>query len=178
MTHLCCSAACIVLEEKEGENHAKVANNYCVNRGHNPAGNCCRRSYWSCCRCTYWRRADRGSRELVITPLPDEVLLKTSGSLLPWVVTIWIIGDADALYVFGAADSSWVKNALADPLVELRIHDRTYALKATPLNPPDPAIYQKYIDRYAPDYPDIVAGMPKADEVEGVGTVFRLSPRV
>ncbi len=112
------------------------------------------------------------------TPLPDEVLLKTSGSLLPWVVTIWIIGDADALYVFGAADSSWVKNALADPLVELRIHDRTYALKATPLNPPDPAIYQKYIDRYAPDYPDIVAGMPKADEVEGVGTVFRLGPRV
>jgi hypothetical protein len=109
--------------------------------------------------------------------LPDEVLLKTSGSVLPWVVTIWIVGDENALYVFGAAGSSWVKNALADPLVELRIHDRTYALKATPLDPPDPAIYQKYIDRYATDYPDIVAGMPKADEVEGVGSVFRLSPR-
>ena len=107
--------------------------------------------------------------------LPEEVLLKTTGGVLPRVVTIWIVDHNDALYVFGATDSGWVKNTQADPNIELRIGDQTYALIAEALPTPDITVYQKYIDRYAANYPDIIAGMPKTSELEGAGVIFRIS---
>lgn len=110
--------------------------------------------------------------------LPEEVKLRTTGGLLPRVVTIWIVEANSALYVFGANDSGWVNATLKDPAVQLRIDDRTYALTATQVPDLDPVVYKKYIDRYATNYPDIVASMPEPDASEdafaSAGVAFKL----
>ncbi len=106
--------------------------------------------------------------------LPHEVLLQTSGGLLPRVVTIWVVETDNELYVFGSRDSGWVESALRSPAVRLRVEDTVYSLRAEALQPPEPDIYRKYVDRYAADYPDIIAQMPSLEEAAEVGMAFRL----
>ena len=109
--------------------------------------------------------------------LPHNVLFKAQGTVLPRVVTIWAIEDNNDIYVFGAKASGWVKSAMASPDVDLRIGDNTYAMRAEALAAPDPAIYQKYIDRYKDDYPEIIEGMPSMEEAREMGVIFRLTRR-
>ena len=113
--------------------------------------------------------ADRAS----IT-LPDEVQLATGAGLLPRVVNIWVVSHENALFVFGAKDSGWVKNVQARANVELRIGDVTYPLTASVETAITREVYQKYIERYRAGYPEITATMPAVDEVSEVGVIFRL----
>ncbi len=103
-----------------------------------------------------------------------EIKLRVPGTL-PRVVIIWVIEADGELHVVGSRESGWVKMIGEGSPVELRLGGDTYALVATPVTEGWEAILQRYVDKYRPDYPDIVAGFPDIDEARGSVAVFRLS---
>ncbi len=117
------------------------------------------------------------------TPVPDtwpdtadthEILLKVPGTL-PRVVTIWVIEHDEELHVVGARGSGWVDMIGAGAPVQMRLEDATYALRAEPVTSGWQSVLTEYVDKYRPDYPDIVAGFPSVEEAEDQIAVFRLA---
>ncbi len=117
------------------------------------------------------------------TPAPEqwpdtgavhEIELKVPGGI-PRVVVIWVIQHAGKLHVVGSADSGWVKVIGAASPVEMRLGDNTYALNATELNDDWEGVLTAYVDKYRPDYPEIVDGFPPIEEAAGAIKVFRLN---
>ena len=102
-----------------------------------------------------------------------EILLKVPGAI-PRVVVIWVIEHDGELHVVGGQDSGWVSMIGAGGPVEMRLGDQTYALPARPVTTGWQSILEAYVDKYRPDYPDIVAGFPSIEEAEGTIAVFRL----
>lgn len=107
--------------------------------------------------------------------LPMTVQLKTVGGPIPRVVNIWIVEADNELYVFGAKDSGWVRSALQDPAVTLRMGEAAYALNA--VAPPDkaPEAYVRYLDRYRADFPELVGGLPTDAAAFEAGVALRLA---
>lgn len=117
------------------------------------------------------------------TPVPDswgdtsqlhEIKLKVPGSI-PRVVTIWVIQYENEFYVVGNSASGWVKLLGDGAPVSLRIEDKTFSLNASRVKAGWQPVMLKYIDKYRPDYPDVVAGFPSMEEAAGKISVFRLS---
>ena len=104
----------------------------------------------------------------------DEITLKVSGGI-PRVVIIWVIEHNEELYVVGAKGSGWVSKIGTGSAVEMRLGDNTYPLQAVPVAQGWEPIMQAYIDKYEPDYPDIVADFPPAEEAGKANKVFKLS---
>ena len=92
----------------------------------------------------------------------------------PRVVIIWVVEHGGELYVVGAPDSGWVSMIGSGSPVEMRLGDNTYALNAAPVNTGWEEVVTAYVDKYRPDYPDIVAGFPSPEEAAGQVAVFRL----
>lgn len=107
------------------------------------------------------------------TATTDEILLKVPGTL-PRVVIIWVVEHQDELYVVGAPDSGWVKMIGDGSPVEMRLGERTYALNATPVREGWEDVLSAYVDKYRPNYPDIVASFPAPDQAQGNFAAFRL----
>ena len=107
------------------------------------------------------------------TSATHEIKLKVPGTL-PRVVIIWVVEQAGDLYVVGANDSVWVDMIGQSSPVEMRLGDNTYALTATLVASGWEPILTAYVDKYRPDYPDIVAGFPSPEEAQGTVAVFRL----
>ena len=107
------------------------------------------------------------------TSATHEIKLRVPGTL-PRVVIIWVIEHGDELYVVGAPDSGWVSMIGSGSPVEMRLGDNTYALNAAPVNTGWEEVVTAYVDKYRPDYPDIVAGLPSPEEAAGQVAVFRL----
>ncbi len=101
------------------------------------------------------------------------VQLKVPGGL-PRVVTIWMAEVAGDLYVAGAKDSGWVRKIGAASPVELRIGDNTFALSAVAVTEDRQAILTAWLDKYEPDYPDIVSDFRNDPQSADNATVFRL----
>ena len=59
--------------------------------------------------------------------------------------------------------------------VEMRLHDATYALNATPVTSGWREVLGAYVAKYQPDYPEIIAGFPPIEEAEGFIGVFKLN---
>ena len=102
-----------------------------------------------------------------------EIRLKVPGTL-PRVVIIWVVEHAGELHVVGAKDSGWVQMLGDGGPVELRLADNTYALNATPVTGAWQPVLEAWLDKYRPDYPEIVEGFPAIDEAEGTVAVYRL----
>ena len=102
-----------------------------------------------------------------------EVKLKVPGGL-PRVVIIWIVEVARELYVVGDRGSGWVRKIGSASPVELRIGDSTFALNAVAVSKDAEAILTAWLDKYEPDYPEIVAGFRNDAAGAGSATVFRL----
>ena len=103
-----------------------------------------------------------------------EIKLRIPGSI-PRVVIIWVIQHNGELHVVGAKDSGWVDMIGPGSPVEMRLGDNTYALNATPLTQGWEPVLGAYVDKYRPDYPEIVDGFPPIEEAQSSITVFRLS---
>ena len=103
----------------------------------------------------------------------DEIRLKAPGGI-PRVVIIWVIDFEGELYVLGMKSSGWAERIGDGGPVEVRIGDRTYAVRATPVDEREEEIYGAYIAKYEPDYPDLVARMPSIEEARGKAVIFRL----
>ena len=104
----------------------------------------------------------------VLNTLPDEVQLATGAGFLPRVVNIWLVRHENALFVFGAKDSGWVKNVQEHANVKLRIGDVTYPLTASVETERAREVYQRYIERYRGGYPEITATMPSVGVFRGL----------
>jgi hypothetical protein len=102
-----------------------------------------------------------------------EIRLKVPGTL-PRVVTIWFIDHENELYVVGRRESGWVQMIGQGSPVEMRLGDRTYALKATPLTEGWQVVLEAYLAKYKPNYPEILADFPPVAEATD-RFVFRLS---
>ena len=103
-----------------------------------------------------------------------EIRLKVPGTL-PRVVIIWVIDYAGELYVVGSAESGWVKMIGLQSPVEMRLEGSTYPLTATRLEAGWEPMMAAYVDKYRPDYPDIVSGFPSPEEASGQIAVFKLN---
>ncbi|MEZ5561035.1 MAG: hypothetical protein R3E86_21140 [Pseudomonadales bacterium] len=103
-----------------------------------------------------------------------EIQLRVPGAL-PRVVNIWVVQHEGDLYVIGAKDSGWVSMIGSGKPVTMRMGDSTYALNASLVSEGWQPVVQAYLAKYAPDYPEIVAGFPPIEEAEGQIAVFRLA---
>ncbi len=103
-----------------------------------------------------------------------EIRLRVPG-ILPRVVIIWVIEFNDELYVVGDKGSTWVSMIGEGGPVEMRLGDDTYSLTALPVEEGWQPIYQAYLDKYRPDYPDLVSEFPLPEEGAGTGAIFLLS---
>jgi hypothetical protein len=113
-----------------------------------------------------------------------EVQVETRLGLLPWSVTTWCLSHQGRLYLpaRNCLSKQWVKNALAEPEVRVRVQGRVYPLRA--LREEDPEVVQALVEQMLIKYLGIEAEQPRP--VEGVtpeadgrayGCVFRLEPR-
>ncbi len=109
--------------------------------------------------------------------LPEEVRLATASGLLPHVVIIWVVESDDRLYVIGDPESTWVEGATRSPDVRLRIGDKAYDMRATRIESGPREIFQKYIDRYKDNYPEIIEGFPPMEEFSKGAALFELAGR-
>jgi hypothetical protein len=103
-----------------------------------------------------------------------EIDLKVPGTL-PRVVTIWVVEHDGELHVVGSGESGWVRMIGGGAPVEMRLEGHTYALQAEPVAEGKELVLQAYVDKYRPDYPDIVASFPTASEASTGVAVFRLN---
>ena len=108
------------------------------------------------------------------TSAVHEILLRVPGTL-PRVVTLWVVEMDNELYVVGDKSSTWVSMIGQGGPVEMRLGDNTYALAATPLTQGWEPVYLAYLDKYRPDYPDLVSEFPSVAEGDATGAIFRLS---
>ncbi len=107
------------------------------------------------------------------TSTTQEIKLRVPGAL-PRVVIVWVIDHGGDLHVVGANDSGWVSMLGAGGPVEMRLGDSTYALRASRVTDGWQDVLNAYVEKYRPDYPDIVAGFPSLEEAEGTVAVYRL----
>ena len=108
------------------------------------------------------------------TSAVHEIVLRVPGTL-PRVVTLWVIEMDNELFVVGDKSSTWVSMIGQGGPVELRLGDNTYALVATPLTQGWEPVYLAYLEKYRPDYPDLVSEFPSVAEGDATGAIFRLS---
>jgi hypothetical protein len=107
------------------------------------------------------------------TSSTHEIRLKVPGTP-PRVVIVWVIDHGGELHVVGARGSGWVTMLGEGGPVEMRLDDNTYALNAVRLTDGWEAVLNAYVEKYRPDYPDIIDSFPTLEEAATQASVFRL----
>lgn len=108
------------------------------------------------------------------TATTHEIRLQVQGTL-PRVVIIWVVQVNSELYVVGNSDSGWVTMLGEGGSVRMRMGDQTYDMQASLVSDDWQTILEAYMDKYRPDYPDIVNGFPSLEDAKGTISVFQLS---
>ncbi len=108
------------------------------------------------------------------TSAVHEIKLKVPGTL-PRVVIIWVVDYEGELYVVGGEGSGWVTQLGSGGPVEFRLGDATYSLNASRITEGWEPVLTAWIEKYRPDYPDIIAGFPSMEEAEGQMALFKLA---
>jgi hypothetical protein len=105
-----------------------------------------------------------------------EVELQTHVGPLPWSVTVWNLSDGPGFYVpSGDCSRRWVRQALADPDVRVRIDGKVYRLRARQVSDPEtsarlaPVLLEKYFG--------IRAERASFRQEARTGCILRLEPR-
>ncbi|MDG2334328.1 MAG: hypothetical protein P8Q97_08920 [Myxococcota bacterium] len=108
------------------------------------------------------------------TSAVHEIQVAIPGTL-PRVVILWVIQVDNELHIVGEKSSTWVSMIGEGSPVEMRLGGATYSLAASAVEENPESIYQAYLDKYRPDYPDLVSEFPSAAEGAETGVIFRLS---
>ncbi len=93
------------------------------------------------------------------------------------MVIIWVVQVDGALHVVGSKDSGWTQMIGGGGPVEMRLGDKTYAMRAVPVTADFESIMGAYVAKYQADYPEIIAGFPDLEEAKGSTAVYRLAAR-
>ena len=83
-----------------------------------------------------------------------------------------ILALAGLLPAINPAHAAWELNM---PVGVSTISGKTYDLHATPVTQGYESVATAYMDKYRPDYPEIVGGFPSPEEAAGLISVFRLN---
>lgn len=119
------------------------------------------------------------------TPVPEqwgdtsgmhEITLSV-GDGIPRVVIIWVAQVDGALHVVGSKGSGWVDRLGGGGPVKLRMGDSTYDMQASLMSEGWEDILTAWREKYATDYPDIVAGFPSMEEARETVAVYRMTAR-
>ena len=108
------------------------------------------------------------------TSTTDEIRLEVQGNV-PRVVIVWVVQVGGDLHVVGSKDSVWVKKLGQGGAVRLRMGANTYSLDASLVTEGWEPVLEAYVNKYRPNYPDIVNSFPPLDEAAATTAVFRLS---
>jgi hypothetical protein len=103
----------------------------------------------------------------------DEITFEVQGGI-PRVVTIWVVQVDGELHVVGSRESGWVQKLGQGGPVRLRLDGNTYSLTASLLNEGWEPALEAYVNKYRPNYPDIVNSFPPLEEAAAASAVFRL----
>ena len=109
------------------------------------------------------------------TSKTDEIRLEVQGGI-PRVVIVWVVQVGGDLHVVGSKDSGWVNKLGQGGSVRMRMGSNTYSLNASLVTNDWESILEAYVNKYQPNYPDIVEGFPPMEEAAATIAVFRLSP--
>ena len=93
---------------------------------------------------------------------------------IPRVVIVWVVQVDGELHVVGSKNSVWVNKLGQGGAVRLRMGANTYSLNASLVTDGWEPILEAYVNKYRPDYPDIVNGFPPVEEAAATTSVFRL----
>ncbi len=104
----------------------------------------------------------------------DEIELQVPGTP-PRAVIIWVIDFEAELYIVGRSESTWVNMIGQTAPVKMRLGENTYSLTASLVQTGWEPMMKAYVDKYEPDYPGIIAGLPAVGEAMGKIAVFKLS---
>ncbi|MBL4682928.1 MAG: hypothetical protein JKY88_19725 [Pseudomonadales bacterium] len=110
-----------------------------------------------------------------VTSTTHEIQLKVEGDILPRVVTIWVIQVDGELHIIGSKEAGWVSILGQGGAVQMRLGDKTYNLNATVVASNLDMIVKQYKDKYRPDYPNIVEGIPSLEEAPNYAMVYKLT---
>jgi hypothetical protein len=92
-------------------------------------------------------------------------------------VIIWMVQIDGDLYVTGQKDSGWTRGIGSGGPVRLKMEGNLYELTATPVTVGQADVLSAWLDKYAPDYPELLEGFPSPDEAIRTSAVFRLAAR-
>jgi len=106
----------------------------------------------------------------------EEITLRAEGILLPRVVTIWGVGFAGVLYVWGDPASGWTQRVAERPDVMVRIGDDVFELRAEKVTDRTESerVVAAYAEKYGEDL-DAIFGRPAT--VDDFALVYRLTAR-
>jgi hypothetical protein len=104
----------------------------------------------------------------------DEIALGVAGTP-PRVVIIWVTQYEGELYIVGRSESTWVNMIGQAAAVKMRLGKNTYSLTASIVAEDWQPMMRTYIQKYEPNYPDIVADLPTVENALGEIVVFKLS---
>lgn len=106
-----------------------------------------------------------------------EIKLQIGEGPIGRTVIIWMVQVDGNLYVTGQPDSGWTQGIGAGSPVRLQLAGKLYELNATPVTDGKVAVLTAWMNKYAPDYPDIVNAYPSPEQGAKRASVFRLAAR-
>ena len=107
------------------------------------------------------------------TSSTHEIKLRVEGTI-PRVVIIWFVEIDNELYIVGETDSGWVSMLGNSGLVQMRLEDSTYPLQADVVTSGEEEILQKWLGKYAADYPEFV-NTSASEEFLEYSSIYKLS---
>jgi hypothetical protein len=106
-----------------------------------------------------------------------EIQLQVGEGPIGRTVIIWTVQMDGNLYVLGQKDSGWTRGIGSGGPVRMKMGGYLYELTATPVTDGKANVIAAWLNKYEPDYPDLVEGFPSAEEGVRTSAVFRLTPR-
>jgi hypothetical protein len=106
-----------------------------------------------------------------------EIQLQIGEGPIGRTVIIWTVQIDGDLYITGQKDSGWTRGIGSGGPVRLQLEGNLYELTATPVTVGQADVLAAWLDKYSPDYPELVEGFPSPEEAIRTSAVFRLTAR-
>lgn len=106
-----------------------------------------------------------------------EIHLQIGDGPIGRTVIIWMVQIEGDLYVTGQKDSGWTRGIGSGGPVRLQMEGNLYELRATEVTVGQADVIAAWLDKYSPDYPELLEGFPSPEDAIRSSTVFRLTAR-
>jgi hypothetical protein len=104
-----------------------------------------------------------------------EIHLQIGEGPIGRTVIIWMVQIEGDLYVTGQKDSGWTRGIGSGGPVRLQMEGNLYELMATEVTVGQADVIAAWLDKYSPDYPELLEGFPSPEDAIRSSAVFRLT---